>query len=65
MQESGNFDKDILTKEELTELLNNKIDTLDIEQVINEVKGFVKDVRVFDFWSKEYFKLLASKVVFS
>ncbi|MDY0138090.1 MAG: nucleotidyl transferase AbiEii/AbiGii toxin family protein [Candidatus Izemoplasmatales bacterium] len=65
MKESGNFDKDILTKEEFTELLNNKIDTLDIEQAINEVRGFVKDVRVFDFWSKEYFKLLASRVVFS
>ena len=65
MRESGNFDKDILTKEEFTQLLNNKIDTLDIEQAINEVKGFVKDVRVFDFWSKDYFKLLASRVVFS
>ena len=64
MKESGDFDKDILTKEEFTELLHNKIDTLDIEQAINEVKGFVKDVRVFDFWSKDYFKLLASKVVF-
>ena len=65
MKESGNFEKDVLTKEEFIELLNNKIDTLDIEQAINEVKGFVKDVRVFDFWSKEYFKLLASRVVFS
>lgn len=65
MKESGNFDKDILTKEEFAELLHNKIDTLDIEQAINEVKGFVKDVRVFDFWSKDYFKLLASRVVFS
>ncbi|PLY16588.1 MAG: hypothetical protein C0628_00340 [Sulfurimonas sp.] len=65
MKESGNFEKDVLTKEEFIELLNNKIDTLDIEQAINEVKGFVKDVRVFDFWSKDYFKLLASKVVFS
>jgi hypothetical protein len=64
MKESGNFDKEILTKEEFAELLHNKIDTLDIEQAINEVKGFVKDVRVFDFWSKEYFKLLASRVVF-
>ena len=62
MKESGNFDKDILTKEELSDLLNNKIDTLDIEQVITEVKGFVRDVRVFDFWSKEYFRLLVSKV---
>lgn len=65
MKESGNFDKDILTKEEFAELLHNKIDTLDIEQAINEVKGFVKDTRVFDFWSKDYFKLLASRVVFS
>ncbi len=64
MKESGNFDKDVLTKEEFAKLLHNKIDNLDIEQAINEVKGFVKDVRVFDFWSKEYFKLLASRVVF-
>ncbi|SUW96641.1 Nucleotidyl transferase of uncharacterised function (DUF1814) [Campylobacter jejuni subsp. doylei] len=65
MKESGNFKKDILTKEEFVKLLYNKIDTLDIQQAINEVKGFVKDARVFDFWSKDYFKLLASKVVFS
>ncbi|KIM04292.1 MAG: hypothetical protein KN64_08150 [Sulfurovum sp. AS07-7] len=64
MKESGNFNKDILTKEEFAELLNNKIDTLDVEQAINEVKGFVKDTQVFDFWSKEYFKLLASKIQF-
>jgi hypothetical protein len=65
MKESGNFDKDILTKEEFTQILYAKIESLDIEQAINEVRGFVKDTRVFDFWSKEYFKLLASRVVFS
>lgn len=65
MKESGKFKKDILTKEEFVKLLYNKIDTLDIQQAINEVKGFVKDARVFDFWSKDYFKLLVSKVVFS
>ena len=65
MKESGNFKKDNLTKEEFVKLLYNKIDNLDIQQAINEVKGFVKDARVFDFWSKDYFKLLVSKVVFS
>lgn len=65
MKESGNFNKEILTKEEFAELLHNKIDTLDIEQAINEVKGFVKDTRVFDFWSKDYFKLLAERIEFS
>lgn len=65
MKESGNFEKDALTKDEFQEMLYTKIETLDVEQAINEVKGFVKDVRVFDFWSKDYFKLLASKVKFA
>ena len=65
MKENGNFNKDILTKEEFAKLLHDRIDTLDIKQAINEVKGFVKDVKVFDFWSKDYFRLLASRVVFS
>ena len=65
MKENGNFNKDILTKEEFAKLLHDKIDTLDIKQAINEVKGFVKDARIFDFWSKDYFRLLASRVVFS
>ena len=65
MKENGNFNKDILTKEEFAKLLHDRIDTLDIKQAINEVKGFVKDARIFDFWSKDYFRLLASRVVFS
>ena len=65
MKENGNFNKDILAKEEFAKLLHDKIDTLNIKQAINEVKGFVKDARVFDFWSKDYFRLLASRVVFS
>ena len=65
MKENGNFNKDILAKEEFAKLLHDKIDTLNIKQAINEVKGFVKDVKVFDFWSKDYFRLLASRVVFS
>lgn len=65
MKESGNFEKDVLTRQEFQEILHVKIETLDVEQAINEVKVFVKDVRVFDFWSKDYFKLLASKVKFA
>lgn len=64
MKESGNFEKETLTKEEFQELLLSKIESLDVEQAINEVKPFVKDIRVFDFWSKDYFMLLASRVKF-
>jgi len=64
MIESGNLKQQPLTKEMFLELLNTKIDSLNIEQAINEVRPFVKNQSLFDFWSKEYFKLLASKIEF-
>ncbi|MCF6172968.1 MAG: nucleotidyl transferase AbiEii/AbiGii toxin family protein [Campylobacteraceae bacterium] len=64
MIESGDLKQQPLTKEMFLELLNTKIDSLNIEQAINEVRPFVKDQSLFDFWSKEYFKLLASKIEF-
>ncbi len=62
MIESGNLKDKSLTKELFFDLLYAKIETVNITQAIDEVRPFVKDQRVFDFWSKEYFKLLASKV---
>jgi len=64
MIESGNLKQQPLTKEMFLELLNTKINSLNIEQAINEVRPFVKDQSVFDFWSKDYFKLLVSKIEF-
>ena len=64
MVESGDLKQHPLTKEIFLELLNAKIDSLNIEQAINEVRPFVKDQSLFDFWSKAYFKLLASKIEF-
>ena len=62
MIESGNLKDKSLTKELFFDLLYAKIETVNIAQAIDEVRPFVKDQRVFDFWSKEYFELLASKV---
>jgi len=64
MIESGNLKQQPLNKEKFQDLLNTKIDSLNIEQAINEVSPFVKDQSLFDFWSKDYFKLLASKIEF-
>lgn len=62
MLDSKNFNKETLTKGKFLELLRIKIDTLNINQAINEVKPFVKDWRVFEFWTKEYFHFLANKI---
>lgn len=63
MYENGDLDRAIvLNAAMLNQLLCSKIDTLDIEGVIKEVSHFIKDKSVFNFWSQEYFKLLASKI---
>ncbi|QIV96806.1 nucleotidyl transferase AbiEii/AbiGii toxin family protein [Allofrancisella inopinata] len=64
MYESGDLDRRTqLNSLMLKELLCAKIDTLDIQGVIKEVSPFIKDKSVFDFWSRDYFRLLASKIL--
>ena len=64
MVESGDFQKEeTLTLEVLKEMLHKKIDTLDMQKAKDDVKVFIKDSDRLEFWSKEYFKLLANKIV--
>jgi predicted nucleotidyltransferase component of viral defense system len=63
--ESGDFEQNTkLDKKRLVHLMNNKIDTLDLTKAIEEVQPFIKDNKVFDFWTKDYFRLLTEKVLF-
>jgi len=64
MVESGDFDvDDELSLERLKDLLHKKIDTLDIQKAKDEVKVFIKDSDVLEFYSREYFKLLSDRVL--
>jgi predicted nucleotidyltransferase component of viral defense system len=66
MVESGNFHKNgLLTPEKLKVLLKKKIDTLDIDKAKEEVQIFIKDRSALEFWSRDYFKLLTDRMVFS
>jgi len=63
MVESGDFQADdALTLDVLKALLHKKIDTLDIQKAKDEVKVFIKKSETLEFYSREYFKLLADKV---
>ena len=64
MIESGDFERSMLFDEKIfIELMNNKIDTLDITKAIEEVKPFIKDNKIFEFWTKDYFRLLTTKIL--
>ncbi|MEA2092120.1 MAG: nucleotidyl transferase AbiEii/AbiGii toxin family protein [Campylobacterota bacterium] len=65
MYESGDLDKKTKLNEKLfKELMYKRIEELDVDGAINEVGPFIKDKSGFEFWSKDYFKLLADKVIF-
>jgi predicted nucleotidyltransferase component of viral defense system len=65
MYESGDLDKNTKLDDELfKELMYKRIDELDIDSAIKEVSPFIKDKSDFDFWSKDYFKLLTDKIIF-
>ncbi len=63
MYESGDLDKNIkLDLALFKELMYKRIENLDIKSAINEVSPFVKDKSGFEFWSKDYFRLLVDRV---
>lgn len=62
MIESGNLkEDDKLTEKLLKELLIERIKRLDIEKAKIDVRVFIKNKSVLDFWSQEYFILLVDK----
>ena len=64
MYESNDLDQNIKLNVELfKELMYKRIDELDIDGAIKEVSPFIKDKSGFEFWSKEYFKLLTDKII--
>jgi hypothetical protein len=66
MIESGDLEgNENLDKDKFVALMNAKIDSLNIEKVIQEVKPFIKDHRVFDLWTREHFRMLTNRVMFS
>ncbi|GAB1465887.1 hypothetical protein MASR2M54_13870 [Aliarcobacter cryaerophilus] len=44
-----------LTKENIKELLLERLETLDVEKAKNDVQPFIKDMREIELWSKEFF----------
>ena len=65
MYESGDLDKNIKLDEKLfKEIMYKRVEDLDVDGAIKEVSPFIKDKSGFEFWSKDYFKLLTDKIIF-
>lgn len=54
-QDSGDWQKEAITEEELRELLKTKIDKVDMNRVKADISRFIPDPKVLDIWSSKYF----------
>ena len=53
---------DELTKQNIKELLLQRIESLDVAKAKNDVQPFIKDMREIEFWSKEFFMAVVENI---
>lgn len=61
-KDSGDWDNEELTEAELRQLLKEKIETVQMDYVRNDIRRFIKDPKVLEIWSPQYFHDLVSKL---
>jgi len=60
--QSGHLHNESLTMQEFSQLLERRIDMLDVAAAANDVSRFVRDAGSLNIWSQEYFKDLALRI---
>jgi hypothetical protein len=60
--ESGDWQDSTISRAQLIFLLENKINSVDINKVKDDVIRFIPDQSELDIWSKEYFQALVRKL---
>jgi predicted nucleotidyltransferase component of viral defense system len=61
-QDTGDWDKDTISRDQLIDLLRKKIDTVSFDRVWDDIVRFIPDTSVLDIWSPQYFKNLVEKL---
>lgn len=63
-KDSGDWKKESISKKEFMQLLENKIENISYKNVRDDVVRFIRDDKVLDIWSANYFKDLIAKIRF-
>ncbi len=62
MQQSQNYDKEELSKEDFKNLFFDAVNSLNVEDAKRDILPFIKDSSELDIWSKEFFRELFFKI---
>jgi len=63
-QDTTDWNAEIITNEQILELINHKIESVSFTNVKEDVIRFIKDEKVLSIWSAKYFKDLVEKMKF-
>jgi len=61
-QDSGDWKADTMSQQDFQKLLQEKIDTVSMDAIKNDIVRFIKDESILEIWSANYFKDLGSKI---
>ena len=62
--QSGDWNKESMTREEFTQLLIDKIDQVSMDDIKEDIVRFIPDDNPLEIWSGDYFKELAKRIRF-
>jgi len=63
-KDTKDWQEDNISKEQIIELLDNKIESVSFSSIKEDVVRFIKNDEALDIWSPQYFKDLTSKMKF-
>jgi hypothetical protein len=63
-QDSGHWTTPTISKEQLIQMLKEKIDSVSFDRIKEDIVRFIPDEKVLEIWSPQYFKDLVDKIKF-
>jgi predicted nucleotidyltransferase component of viral defense system len=61
-KQSGHLQEENISEQEFRNLIEGRIDALDVASAVSDVARFVKDMETLKIWSRDYFRELAQRV---
>jgi hypothetical protein len=61
---TGSWTAATISKNQLIQLLNEKIDAVSFDRIREDIVRFIPDEKILDIWSPQYFKDLVDKIQF-
>lgn len=63
-KDTGDWQKDSISEQQVLQLLKDKIDIISIDKVKDDVVRFIKDEKTLDIWNQNYFRDLIKNIKF-